>query len=446
MFPFLFRRKVWFIGSQVHRVGAWCTNRSKVIMSTPSSMNSTSRRVASQRINNGRTPPQLSSARRNQQDNSSSKSMTTPTDQQPNDQRHSFLTAGLVSQIAGVSHHSQLSSIVRLDLDLRQHDLAPIKDITNLGALVPNVKLLNLAFNSISKMDGFDATKHLVELNLAENRIQTMNLSSLRGLQRLNLSGNQIRRLPQSISELQQLSVLRLSRNLLEVVGDLRYLVPLQLLNHLRIDDNPFSDLEKTVPFALFCVPSLDSINGCEVMPHERKDAVSRFQQLTSAPTASNSKVRFDDDNDDDKENAPQRRQSTPSTPDATTTPLPEKRRGLAAVQTFDGQPPPVQLTAQRLRLPHQSDPPPQSQSQPPHQSQPQSQLQSKPQSQAQSQSQSRSQRPVNSRSLFDDSTFSRDSTSNDPCMHRPPETAHPPLCTPSASSHQFQSPVVTSP
>ena len=239
----------------------------------------------------------------------------------------SALTAQLIGRAAKLSHPTQLTSVVRLDLDLRQLQLPPIDRVTNLQ-LVPQLKALNLAFNAISRMEGFDALQQLVELNLAENSITEIeNLTSLRGLQRLNLSGNQIQRLPPQVSELRQLQVLRLSRNRLEEVADLQHLAPLPL-SHLRVDDNPWSNSSPgdAVPFALACVPSLDTINGCEVMPHERKDAALRYHRPQAPPSSSSSsltpastpvfaspKVRFDiDANDDDdgadKENATPRR------------------------------------------------------------------------------------------------------------------------------------------
>ena len=213
------------------------------------------------------------------------------------------INTDLLLRISGLVHENQLCSVVRLDLDLRQQQLPPIQFLTNLQK-TPNLKLLNLGHNVMTSIHGFEGLHHLVELNLAENKLCTLeNLSSLCGLQRLNLSGNQLTRIPPEISHLVHLSVLRLSRNLLDVVNDLRYLQPLQQLCHLRIDDNPFSLLEKTVPFALFCIPSLDSINGCDIMSNERKEAVIRFQQGLDNDKASfdmPAKVRFDEE---DKEN-----------------------------------------------------------------------------------------------------------------------------------------------
>ena len=66
----------------------------------------------------------------------------------------------------------------------------------------------------------------------------------------------------ESISSLKKLKTFRIARNDLEVVRDLMYLRHLEELTHLRIDENPISLLEHTVPYAIFCVHSLDTING----------------------------------------------------------------------------------------------------------------------------------------------------------------------------------------
>lgn len=66
----------------------------------------------------------------------------------------------------------------------------------------------------------------------------------------------------ESITTLKKLVIFRIARNDLEVVHDLVHLQCLRSLTHLRIDENPFSLLERTVPFAIFCVPSLDTVNG----------------------------------------------------------------------------------------------------------------------------------------------------------------------------------------
>ena len=238
------------------------------------------KRLALQRIN--RTPPPSTKSEKEKQ-------VVCPSTK---------ITTELLCHVARLAHENQLGSVVRLDLDLRPHQLPPIQFITHLDK-TPNLKLLNLGYNSLPSVHGFEGLHHLVELNLAENNLRTLdNLSSLCGLQRLNLSGNQLTRIPQDISHLVNLSVLRLSRNLLDVVNDLRYLQPLQQLCHLRIDENPISRLDNTVPFALFCISSLDSINGCDIMPNERKEAIIRFQQGLDNDNESNFdmplKVRFD--------------------------------------------------------------------------------------------------------------------------------------------------------
>ena len=191
------------------------------------------------------------------------------------------LSVELLSKLA---RSIPLNKVHRLDLDIRNQNLPPITHITGLHNVL-NLKVLSLSGNSICYLEGLSCLRHLVELNLSENNLRTLdnvetNLST--SLVRLNLTGNKIQRIPASLSTLIRLSVLCLARNDLEVVGDLQHLRSMHRLRHLRLEDNPFSAIEKTIPYALFCVPSLDTINGCEIMPNERRDASQRFQHLES--------------------------------------------------------------------------------------------------------------------------------------------------------------------
>lgn len=115
-------------------------------------------------------------------------------------------------------------------LDLHLRDGRKLRTMEGLH-LVPNLKYLNLSYNSITIIEGLDRCSKLVELNLAENSIvqvasfwlspcilffcslQIENLEKLCSLQKLNLSGNRIRRIPESISALVCLNTFRLARN-----------------------------------------------------------------------------------------------------------------------------------------------------------------------------------------------------------------------------------------
>jgi hypothetical protein len=187
-----------------------------------------------------------------------------------------LITPELIAEISGSSINN-ISKLQVLDLHLRDEKRGKIRRIENL-LLVPNLRQLNLSYNAISKIEGLGRLHNIIELNLAENAIKTIeNLDSLRALERLNLSGNQIQRIPESISVLQRLTNFRIARNELDVVGDLRYLGNLPNLVKLRIDENPFSGQANTLLFAIYCVQSLQFLDGSSVTAADRQEARNRF-------------------------------------------------------------------------------------------------------------------------------------------------------------------------
>ena len=190
-----------------------------------------------------------------------------------------LITPELIAEVSGTTP-ANISRLQVLDLHLRGDDAerkGRIRKIENM-ILVPNLRQLNLSYNAIAKIEGLDRLRNLTELNLAENTIRKIeNLGSLQLLERLNLSGNQIQRIPESISALQRLTHLRIARNELDVVRDLRHLEPLGNLTKLRIDENPFSQFEHTNAFAVFTIRSLTHLNGEEILQAQREEARNRF-------------------------------------------------------------------------------------------------------------------------------------------------------------------------
>jgi hypothetical protein len=80
--------------------------------------------------------------------------------------------------------NGDLEGAVSLDLHLRDRTLGKIRQLQNLH-LVPNVQFLNASYNAVIKMSGFDSIMNLIELNLAENSIEKVNLYSTVLLTRL---------------------------------------------------------------------------------------------------------------------------------------------------------------------------------------------------------------------------------------------------------------------
>ena len=133
----------------------------------------------------------------------------------------------------------------------------PAPPNVSLGALLPNLTELNLSFNAISRIEGLATLRQLRDLNLAENSITDLrgiadcfyssSAASSSGaagsvasdggryvacpLERLNLSGNLLERIPNEMAALSKLTTLRLRRNRLHVLQDIEQLAGLRRLS-----------------------------------------------------------------------------------------------------------------------------------------------------------------------------------------------------------------------
>jgi centriolin len=208
------------------------------------------------------------------------------------------INAELISNVTGYKLN-ELRDIQTLDLHLRNNE-GKIRRIDNLQ-LVPNLRQLNLSYNAITKIEGLDRLVHLVELNLAENSIKTIEgLNSLRFLQKLNLSGNLIERIPESFGNLIRLSHLRIARNRLSTLNDVKILSKLRKLTNLRIDENPLiksgfasssssnsSSRPHFTSFLLFHLISINSLNGSEVSQEMRNKAIQDMLVWSSSSSSS---------------------------------------------------------------------------------------------------------------------------------------------------------------
>jgi hypothetical protein len=122
----------------------------------------------------------------------------------------------------------------------------------------------------------------LIELNLAENDLSRIeHVQDIVTLQRLNLSGNRISRIPSSMARLRNLGMLRLSRNQLSVIEDIANLVELRGLSNITLDDNPMT-AERDVAavtrsFAVHTLPSLAAVSSKAISPSERQDVYRHF-------------------------------------------------------------------------------------------------------------------------------------------------------------------------
>jgi len=188
------------------------------------------------------------------------------------------LSTELICSAAGVPVHA-LPALTRLNLHVRDRSFPKIASIDNLSlSACISLESLNLSYHWLThapRLSHFAGT--LRELNFAENRLADINeeICQLARLQLLNLSGNRIRRIPPGMRAMRSLVSLRLSRNQLDTLQDVRHLAGLSQLLKLRIDANPISsqsqDNGDTREFVLSTLQQLQALDGQVVDIQERR-------------------------------------------------------------------------------------------------------------------------------------------------------------------------------
>jgi len=129
----------------------------------------------------------------------------------------------ILNQITKIENLNKLPNLTELYLSYNQ--------ITKIEALdkMPNLTGLALDSNQITKIENLDRLPKLKTLYLPYNQItQIENLDKLSNLTRLALYSNQISSIPSSITLLQNLEWLGLSKNFLDKseINKLAYLLP----------------------------------------------------------------------------------------------------------------------------------------------------------------------------------------------------------------------------
>ena len=191
------------------------------------------------------------------------------------------ITDDLIRKQSGVT---DISSLRSLDLHLRDSKLGKIKIIENLETL-NRLQKLNLSYNAINVIEGLNNLP-LLELNLAENNISSLDgIEFIITLERLNVSGNEISRIPRSIVNLQSLTIMRMSRNNLGVIEDVSYLSDVNTLTNITLDDNPITNMiddgnssnNITRSYTIFRIPSLRAVSSKPITAQERMEVQRLF-------------------------------------------------------------------------------------------------------------------------------------------------------------------------
>ena len=201
-----------------------------------------------------------------------------------------YITERLLRKVSKVGRGS-MAAVRALNLHLPKRsgsrNFGKIRFLENFH-FVPALRELNLSYNAISCMENFAPLSQLRDLNLAENQIgpRIEDLKSLPHLRRLNLSGNRIQTLSPGAQwrSLSRLEELRLARNELSDLGEMRFLsTGLPNLRVLSIAGNPIDENPNTGVFVVFAIRSLDVLDGVAVTTTARKEAVSRFEDAEVA-------------------------------------------------------------------------------------------------------------------------------------------------------------------
>lgn len=192
---------------------------------------------------------------------------------------------GLTSLVAArnpVARLGRLTHIAGLrELRLPNCELRSLSGIETLREL----RSLDVSFNGLAVLDGLEACTHLEHVAADGNDLTDLpRCKTLTNLRSLTLRGNRIQSLDRMAFHLPScVACLDVSDNFLDDICTLRGLATLASLTQLEVSDNPFEVLmfrasASFVPYLVFLVPALNTINGVEL----GKDGRERAMEMLS--------------------------------------------------------------------------------------------------------------------------------------------------------------------
>ena len=189
-----------------------------------------------------------------------------------------YMTEALIRRRTGVVR-GPLGGVTELVVRPNRKDNRRVYKIENLR-FVPRLELLDLSDNLVERMENFAALASLKELNLSDNRIKRIeNYECLKFLERLNLSGNCIESLPPAFgAALPRLYSLRICRNKIKNIGELKKLQEMNNLQSLSIRGNPCVMAPHARIFIVYKLQFLDTLDGTAVTIQDKEEARRVFQ------------------------------------------------------------------------------------------------------------------------------------------------------------------------
>ena len=140
-------------------------------------------------------------------------------------------------------------------LNLSKNQIAHLESLA--FHLLPSILAIDLSYNKITQIQGFEANLQLETLNLENNYIRVV----------------------EGIGQLENLKTLNISNNRISTVVNLR---PLSLnvgLRNLHLQGNPVSFLGRYRPSLISFVPHLDHIDDVPLPPSSAQKAARRVAQ-----------------------------------------------------------------------------------------------------------------------------------------------------------------------
>jgi hypothetical protein len=117
-------------------------------------------------------------------------------------------------------------------------------------------------------------------LDISQNRVHSLEpLGRLTALEELHAADNSVRKIPQGFARLGALRVLQLAGNQIGKLAELEALRACGNLTRFNIERNPAADIAHARPYLVFHLPSVDLLDGEEVLECEREAARVRFEQ-----------------------------------------------------------------------------------------------------------------------------------------------------------------------
>ncbi|TMW55401.1 hypothetical protein Poli38472_013292 [Pythium oligandrum] len=153
----------------------------------------------------------------------------------------------------------------------------PLQELTRelveeIARQYPTLQRLNLARNALRELRWLELLPHLRRLDVSENLLRTLAFETEpwgHALEFLDLTGNELESL-QPLSVCRSLVTLRLGRNRIQLISELKHLQTLEHLQELVLEGNPIASHPMYRREIITMLPGLNSLDDRPVTPAER--------------------------------------------------------------------------------------------------------------------------------------------------------------------------------